>query len=268
MDSLQRAAKGIRWVYGHAIDGARRSAEWLRTNPLAILLLFPFVATPERFARTQRNGVTASLLATAAMLWTASGFWSSAMQESFALIFRRFESEMPAQSDEAVKQQFELVIAATLGKPIVLAAAGFLLVIACCKAAWYRAFIAVYYRREGLRPMVGLHYFLVQSASTGLYLGAVAYAVTFAMNNWTWLESPMQSVLSAGYLTVPMLALGLLQLRYFRHKALVDRQLYGSWLAEALSTVLSLIATIAVGCTVMWLIGLWAHVSAPSVPAA
>lgn len=265
---LIRRGKGAVLSLSKCIANVWRKLDgWLKYNPVAVLLLFPLVATPASFAQSQRHGLLATLVATGALLWTAAGLWSSSMQELSALMFRKLEAAHAAQMNEVAKQQFELALATILGKPMTLAAAIFLALIACCRAAWYRGFMTVYYRSKPQPPMVGLHYFMTQSASHGLYLGIVAYATSFAINNWSWLEEPVYKAAMAGHLAVPALLAGLFQMRYFRHKAKVDRQLYGSWLAELVSTASSLIATVGLGCALMWLAGVLLQLSVgPAAP--
>jgi len=173
------------------------------------------------------------------------------MQELAHVSLRQMEVLQVGPMNEAAKQQFEVHLTATLGKPVTTAVAGTIFLIGCSRAAWYRLFIAVFYRSRKHRRLVGLHYSLVQSASGALYLGALTYGACFTINNWAWIEQPAHSSVSSGYMVVPVLIFGLVQNRYFRHKAMVDRQLYGSWLAELISTISSLGATILIGCGVM-----------------
>lgn len=229
---------------------------WLKFNPIAVLLLFPLIATPARFAKSQRNGIVASLLATGALLLTAADYWASAMQELAAMGLRHAGAAYAGSLNEVAKQQFEVYLGAVLSKPMTFAVAATIFMVGCCRAAWYRSFIAIYHRSRKQRPVVGLHYFLVQSASGGLYLGVLTYFVCFGVNNWAWIEQPTLWLITSGYVLAPILAFGLVQRRYLTHKARVDRQLYGSWVAELASAVSALLATVVIGCVFTWLLGL------------
>lgn len=229
---------------------------WLRVNPIAVLILFPLIATPARFSSSQRKGVLPSLIATGAFLWAAGSLWASAIQELAAMSIRRLEATHPFQMSEGAKQQFDLALDTILGTPTIFAVAVFIFLAGCVRATWYKYFIALYYRSRGHQPLVGLHFFLVQSASRGLYAGILAYAFSFTINNWAWLEAPANWIVNSSYLLIPVIIIGLVQKRYFQQKVKVDRELYGSWLAELLSTTMSLVATILLGCGLMWAIGL------------
>ncbi|AWH19206.1 hypothetical protein C1922_18750 [Stenotrophomonas sp. ZAC14D2_NAIMI4_7] len=157
---------------------------------------------------------------------------------------------------EGVKQQFELALDTILGAPMIFVVAAFIFLAGCLRATWYKCFIALYYRSRGNEPLVGVHFFLVQSASRGLYAGILAYALSFTINNWAWLEAPVNWIANSIYLLIPVIAIGLLQKRYFLQKEKVDKELYGSWVAELLSTTMSLVATVLLGCGTMWALGL------------
>lgn len=255
IENARRSGEAATRAYALCIRGLRSVEGWLKFNPIAVLLLFPLIATPARFAKSQRNGLGASLLAAGALLVTAADYWGSAMQELADVSLRQMEVLQVGPMNEAAKQQFEVYLTAFLGKPMTAAVAATIFLIGCSRAAWYRAFMAVFYQSRKHRRLVGLHYFLVQSASGALYLGALTYGVCFTINNWAWIEQPAHRAVSSGYMVVPVLIFGLLQNRYLKHKAMVDRQLYGSWLVELISTISSLGATVLIGCGVMWLLG-------------
>lgn len=255
LDALRRLQHSASNAYSWVVRKARRIEGILKFNSIAVLLLFPLVATPARFAKSQRRGLAASLLATAVLLWTAAGFWTSAMQELTAKSLRMMDEVHSTQMDAIAKQQFELILGTIMGKPMGCLVAASIFLMGCCRTAWYKAFIAVYYRSRGHHPIVGLHYFLVQSASSALYLGILVYAACFCINNWAWLETPVRQAVKSGYIVIPVLIFGLLQNRYFRHKSKVDKQLYGSWFAELLSTLCALITIVLTGCGLIWLLG-------------
>lgn len=256
LSAARRSTSCMKIAYSWLFRQARRIEGLLKFNPVAVLLLFPLVATPARFAKSQRKGLVASLVATGVLLWTAAGFWTSALQELTAKSLRMMEKIQPSQMNEISKQQFELMLSTIMGKPMGLVIATLVFLMACCRAAWYKGFIGLYYRSRRHRPIVGLHYFLVQSASNALYLGVLVYAACFAINNWAWLEEPVYRMVRSVYFLIPVLILGLIQNRYFRHKAKVDKQLYGSWLAELISTLAALVALVLGGCGLIWLLGL------------
>jgi len=177
------------------------------------------------------------------------------MQELAAMSIRKLEATHASQMSEGVKQQFDLALDIILGKPMILAVAAFIFLAGCFRATWYKCFIALYYRSRGHQPVVGVHYFLVQSASRGLYMGILVYAFSFTLNNWAWLEAPANWITNSSYLLIPVIIIGLIQKWYFQHKAKVDRELYGSWVAELLSTTMSFVATVLLGCGLMWSLG-------------
>ena len=247
-----RLQTAIKWL----ARKIRLVREWLNINPIAVLLLFPLIATPARFSNSQRKGVLASLIAAGVFLWTAGGLWASAMQELAAMSIRKLEATHAFQMSEGAKQQFDLVLGMILGKPMIFAVATSIFLAGCFRATWYKCFIALYYRSRGHQPVVGVHYFLVQSASRGLYMGILVYAFSFALNNWAWIEAPANWIANSSCLLIPVIITGLIQKRYFQHKAKVDRELYGSWGAELLSTTMSLVATVLLGCGLIWSLGI------------
>jgi len=264
LDTYRRLRRSISAIYEWIARHARKIEGWLKFNPIAVLLLFPLVATPARFAKSQRKGLGASLLATTALLWAAAESWTSAMQELTAKSVRTMEGFHPTQMDEIAKQQLELMLSSILGKPMGLMVAASIFLMGCCRAAWYQSFMGLYHRSRKHRPIVGIHYFLVQSSSKALYLGIPMCVTCFAINNWAWLEAPTHWLARSGYLSVLVLIFGLAQNRYSRHKARVDKQLYGSWLAQLISTLSSLIAVVLIGCTLMWPLGLSVRHLGPS----
>ncbi len=109
------------------------------------------------------------------------------MQELTAKSLRMMDELHSTQMDAIAKQQYELILGTIMGRHMRCVVVASIILIGCCRTVWYKAFIAVYYRSRGHHPIVGLHYFLVQSAcrssiaSASIFL-SFAFSVSSALS--------------------------------------------------------------------------------------
>lgn len=225
------------------VEGSRQIAERLKENPYSILLLFPLIATPDRFSKTQKNGLKAIWVVTVALLGPAAWAWSEAITESSSLAMRLFGQQQTAIPDEATRQKLEWGLGVALGKPLIGAIMLFVVTLALIKTGWYKAFWAIWTRGDEHQAKVGLHYFLVQTTSRALYVGLMLWGFFFASNNWLWLEPYFKGAASSGLILLPAAALCLCQSRYLKQISVVNKQLYGSWWAQLVSAIASFAIT-------------------------
>lgn len=217
---------------------AKARASKLGDRPLFVLVMFPFVATPANFARSQRDGLIATVVATSALPWLAVDVWSSAVQECAGFAMRIFDQQATNHMDEATKQQFEWVLSLVLGRPMAWVIFAVVVAAALVKTGWYLSFLSLF--RKGTEPTVGFHFFLIQTASKALYAGAVMYAGCFLFNNWLWAEDYARSVAASPLVLLPGVMLCEGSRRYRIQKERTDLLLYGSSGAARASSVMAL----------------------------
>ena len=216
-----------------------------KENPYAVLLLFPFVATPATFATTQRSGVKASIAVSGAILLAATGAWSKAVTETSSLAMRIFDQAQAGRLNEASRQQLGWMLDRVLDYPLTAGILLFLTTLSLAKNGWHKGFTAIFPAGKEARVAVGPHYFLVQTTSNSLYVGLLMYGASTIINNWIWVAPYVQATASPPV----VLALGFIMYvcstRLIQHRSRVGLQLYGSRWGDMLSTLASFALTLA-----------------------
>lgn len=222
-----------------------------KENPYAVLLLFPFVATPATFAATQRNGVKASIAVSGATLLAATGVWSEAVTETSSFAMRIFDQAQAGQLNEASRQQLGWMLDRVLGYPLTAGILLFLITLSLAKTGWHKGFTAIFPTEKDKRVAVGPHYFLVQTTSNALYVGLLMYVASTIINNWIWAAPYVQAAASPPLVLTLGFVMCVCSTRLIQHRSRVGLQLYGSRWGDMLSTLASFALTLALAYCVL-----------------